>query len=80
MGKAGTCQGCGPLASADTAGMAALQGDAAICVAVLLACLGACLAPQLLGVAAVTQLAPHAALVACLAAVPPALMLACSHW
>ena len=59
--------------------MGALQVDATVCVAVLLACLAMCLAPQLL-VVAVEQLTPHAALVACLAAAPLLLMLACSRW
>ena len=59
--------------------MGATQADAALCAAVLLACLGVCLAPQLL-VVAVAQLIPHAALVACLAAAPLLLMVACSSW
>jgi hypothetical protein len=74
-----TRQGSGLLTSLDAGGVGATQADAAICVAVLLACLGLCLAPRLL-VVAVEQLVPHAALVACLAAAPLLMMVACSRW
>lgn len=56
-----------------------LQLDAICCAAVLLACLGVCWAPQVVG-AAFWQLLPYAGLVACLAAAPLLIMLASMPW